>query len=114
MSPFIYMYSIIQLLNMISLRFSLACCGDARFHSIKVRWWAAALYIVDGVPWLLDARKGMEDDLLPTVLALWGLPCLLPHLPVRHAIVSRFLLSAPPCCWVPWAQPDIVLQYTEL
>ncbi len=91
----------------------LACGEDAHFHSIKVRWWAAALYTVDGLPWLLDAREGRQDDLLPTVLALWRLPSLLPRLPVRHAIVSRFLLSAPPCCRVPWDQPDFDPQYMK-
>ena len=53
----------------------------------------AALYTLEGEPWLLDARAGRPDDLLPTVLALWRLPALLPAVPLRHAAVSHFILS---------------------
>lgn len=53
----------------------------------------AALYTLDGEPWLLDARCGRPDDLVPTVFALWRLPGLLPAVPVRHAAVSHFLIS---------------------
>ncbi len=35
------------------------------------------------------------------MLALWRLPDMLPRLPVRHAAVSRFLISAP----APWFPP---------
>ena len=54
---------------------------------------AAALYTLDGEPWLLDARAGRPDDLVPTVMALWRAPALLPAVPLRHAAVSHFILS---------------------
>ena len=32
---------------------------------------------------------------MPTVLALWRLPALLPAVPLRHAAVSHFIMSEP-------------------
>lgn len=76
--------------------------------------FVAALYTLDGEPWLLDARAGRPDDLVPTVLALWRLPALLPAVPLRHAAVSHFILSAsaPRLYIIMWKSPLLLQGFT--
>lgn len=53
----------------------------------------AALYTLDGVPWMVDLRAGRKDDLIPTVFALQALPMLLAVVELKHSDVAHFILS---------------------
>jgi predicted RNA-binding protein (TIGR00451 family) len=53
----------------------------------------SAVYNHDGVPVLFDA-SGKGDRYVPTVMALWRAPELLPRVQLKHPAVSQFIVGA--------------------
>lgn len=51
------------------------------------------MYSLDGVPALFDP-SGKGDVLVPTAMALWRAPALLPPLRLKHPAVSQFIVGA--------------------